>query len=155
MLDELPAGAHTRPEGLGESQMLVFLWEYHAQEMEPVWPIPYDPEYAEMSLRGLTSMLPGLRRYLDKLPRAVLDGGYYTRTPENRPIIGPLPLEGAYACGAFSGYGLMAACGAGEILAAYLTQTPPPPNALAFSPVRYEDPAYMEKLKSWGETGQL
>lgn len=155
MLDELPAGAHTRPEGAGGSQMLLMLWEYCVKEMEPVWPLPVDPQYAEMTIRGLSKMLPALQGYLNKLPRAVIDGGYYTRTPENRPLIGPLAIEGAFACGSFSGYGLMAACGAGDLLASYLTQAKLPSEASAFSPARYDDPIYLEKVKKWGDTGQL
>ena len=155
LLDELPPGGHTRPEGPGNSQSLLLLWQYRAMEKDAVWPIPVDMQYAEIVLRGLTSMLPGLRGYLDKLPRAMIDGGYYTHTPENRPLIGPLAVKGAFACGAFSGYGVMAACGAGEILAAHLIGSSLPPIVDAFSPARYDDPAYMEKVRSWGETGQL
>jgi glycine/D-amino acid oxidase-like deaminating enzyme len=135
--------------------MLLLLWQYQPKEMNPAWPIPIDTLYAEIALRGLSSMLPGLRSYVDKLPRAVIDGGYYTCTPENRPLIGPLAVEGAFACGAFSGYGVMAACGAGEILAAHLTGSTLPPMSDAFSPARYDDPLYIEKVKTWGETGQL
>lgn len=155
MLDELPAGSHARPEGGGGSQTLLILWEYCPRVTDPVWPLPYDPQFPEMAIRGLIRMLPGLLDYLEKLPRAVIDGGYYTRTPENRPLIGPLPVEGAFICGAFSGHGIMAACSAGEILAAHLMQAPLAVEAMAFSPARYNDPAYLKKVKNWGDTGQL
>ena len=33
---------------------------------------------------------------------AVIDGGYYCKTQENRPLVGPLPVAGAYMIGALS-----------------------------------------------------
>ncbi len=33
---------------------------------------------------------------------------------ENRPLIGKLPIEGAYVVGALSGFGVMAACEQGN-----------------------------------------
>jgi hypothetical protein len=35
--------------------------------------------------------------------------------PENRPLVGPLPVDGAFVTGALSGFGLMSAHGAGEL----------------------------------------
>ena len=85
----------------------------------------------------------------------VICGGYYTKTRENRLLCGPLPVERAYVVGACSGYGLMAACAAGELLAAHLAGGPLPPYAAAFSLERYEDPAYRRILESWWTTSQL
>jgi glycine/D-amino acid oxidase-like deaminating enzyme len=155
VLGELPSGAHCRPEGYGDSRTLLLLWEYQKKIMSPGWPIPIDPLFPELTLRGLSRMVPGLSAYLEKLPRAVIDGGYYTYTPENRPLIGPLRVPGAYVCGAFSGFGLMAACAAGELLAAHLTQTDLPLYAKELSPARYEDLEYVKQLDTWGDTGQL
>lgn len=77
--------------------------------VEPVFPIPFDPHYPEIALRGLVAMIPKMRIYLDRIPKPSVDGGYYTKTRENRPLIGPLPVEGAYVIGALSGFGIMAA----------------------------------------------
>ena len=85
----------------------------------------------------------------------MLDGGYYTKTVENRPLIGPLPIPGAYVIGALSGFGVMAACAAGELLAAHVTKSELPEYANAFLLDRYMDPIYSSKLDSWEETGQL
>jgi len=155
MLGEMPGGAHTRPEGGGDSDIILLLWEYRDQRAEPVFPPPLDPAYPELALRGMAAMLPGIRAYFQRLPRPVLDGGYYTRTRENRPLIGPLPVGGAYVIGALSGYGLMASCAAGELLAAHLTASPLPDYAPAFSLERYNDPAYLALLEEWGDSGQL
>jgi glycine/D-amino acid oxidase-like deaminating enzyme len=155
LLDEMPAGVHTRPEGGTDSDIILMLWEYLLHEIAPVWPPPLDEQYPEIALRGLATMIPGLKAYFNKSPRPVLDGGYYTKTRENRPLIGPLPVEGAYLIGAISGYGLMASCAAGELLAAHLTKTALPPYAPAFALERYQDPAYQRMLRNWGDSGQL
>jgi glycine/D-amino acid oxidase-like deaminating enzyme len=161
LLGQLPAGVHTRPEGAGDSQVVLLLWEYRLETMPPVWPPPpdagirLDPQYPELALRGMAALLPALGAYLEKLPRPVLDGGYYTRTRENRPLVGPLPVQGAYMIGALSGYGLMAACAAGELLAAHVTGAALPGYAAAFLLERYQDPQYQKMLQDWGDTGQL
>ena len=116
---------------------------------------PFDPHYAEVVLRGLSRMIPGLRAYFDKPPRPTVDGGYYARTQENRPLIGPLPVEGAYIIGALSGFGIMAACASGELLAAHLTGSELPPYAPCFLLERYEDPEYQRLLADWDDSGQL
>jgi sarcosine oxidase, subunit beta len=155
LLEEMPAGVHTRPEGTSTSPIILMLWEYHLAEVEPTWPLPLDPLYPDIALRGLSTMIPGLRAYLEKAPRPSLDGGYYTKTRENRPLVGPLPVEGAYLIGALSGFGQMASLAAGELLAAHLTASPLPPYAPAFDLTRYQDRAYRHLLEDWVDSGQL
>ena len=155
LLQEMPPGAHSRPEGGVDSDIILLLWEYQMKEMETEYPVPLDEMYPEIALRGMAAMLPGMRGYLYKLPHPVLDGGYYTRTRENRLLASPLPVKGAYVIGALSGYGLMAACAAGELLAALVSGSAPPAYAPAFSLERYHDPEYLNLLSTWGDSGQL
>lgn len=155
LLEELPPSVHTRPEGGSDSNILLALWAYDVRPVDPVFPISFDPRYPEIVIRGLTTMIPGLKTYLERLPKPVVDGGYYTKTRENRPLIGKLPAAGAYIIGALSGFGVMAACGAGELLAAHLTGSKLPHYAPAFALERYDDPAYQKLLESWSESGQL
>jgi glycine/D-amino acid oxidase-like deaminating enzyme len=155
LLQTFPAGVHTRPEGGPESHTILILWTYDAEPVTPMWPIAYDPHYAEIVLRGLAAMIPELRVYFDKGTKPFVDGGYYTKTRENRPLIGPLPVKGAYVVGALSGYGLMASSAAGELLAAHITDQPLPRYTKAFLLERYDDPAYRMLLDKWGESGQL
>jgi glycine/D-amino acid oxidase-like deaminating enzyme len=155
LLGELPPGVHTRPEGGPDSPILLFLWEYHQGAVDPLWPPALDPEYPEIALRGLAAMLPGLGAYIGRAARPSLDGGYYTRTRENRPLIGPLPVAGTYLIGALSGFGLMASCAAGKLLAAHLTGSELPAYAPVFRLERYQDPAYQQLLETWEESGQL
>jgi glycine/D-amino acid oxidase-like deaminating enzyme len=159
LLDPLPPGAHTRPEGGQGSRMLLLLWEYRPARMElaepPTWPPPLDPQFPELALRGLATMIPGLRTYLGRIPRPQVDGGYYVKTPENRLLCGPTPVEGFFILGALSGYGLMAACAAGELLAAHILGNFLPLYSPAFALSRYTAPEYNRLLETWGETGQL
>ncbi len=155
LLGRLPEGAHLRPEGGRDSRYVIMLWSYQAPVMAPVWPPPFEPSYAEITLRGLCTMIPGLRAYLARLPRPHVDGGYYTKTRENLPLIGPLPLQGAHVLGALSGFGIMAACAAGELLAAHVTGGPLPSYAPWFAPSRYEDAGLRDLLQSWKAAGEL
>jgi len=155
MLSVLPAGVHTRPEGAPEGQMILVLWEHQDRPMPPVYPIPLDQQYADIALRGLVKMIPGMQTYVEKPPRPRIDGGYYTKTAENRPLIGQLPVRGAYLIGALSGFGVMSSCAAGDLLAAHVTGNPLPPYAAAFSLERYQDPAYLQAFEDWQDSGQL
>ncbi|MFO7680840.1 MAG: FAD-dependent oxidoreductase [Chloroflexota bacterium] len=157
LLQAFPPGAHFRPEGGPGSQTLLLLWTYHTETVDPpLWPLHFDPEYAEIVLRGVSRMVPGLAVYTDPIGKFWLDGGYYTKTPENRPLIGPLPVAGAYVIGALSGHGVMAALAAGELLATHVTGGALPAYAPAFALSRYDDPAYQALLANWdAEDGQL
>ncbi len=152
---DLPGGAHVRPEGGRDSPMAIMLWAYDTPPVAPTFPLAFDAIYAEVTLRGLTAMLPGLAAYRDRAPRPIIDGGYYCKTRENRPLIGPLPVKGAYIIAAMSGFGIMASPGAGDLLAAHVTGSPLPAYAPAFALERYEDPAYQALLANWPTTGQL
>jgi glycine/D-amino acid oxidase-like deaminating enzyme len=153
LTEPFPSGAHTRPEGAGDD--ILMLWEYQTKVQEPVDSPAMDEQYPEIALRGLAAMLPRMREYFMKMPRPQLDGGYYTKTRENRPLVGSMGVEGAYVIGAVSGYGIMSACGVGDLLAAHITGTEVPPYAKAFELSRYSDPEYQKKLETWGDTGQL
>jgi glycine/D-amino acid oxidase-like deaminating enzyme len=155
MLTEMPGGAHTRPEGGQESPVALMLWDYHNAPVDLTWPIPVDDQYPEIVLRGLFPMLPALRAYQNKMPRPQVDGGYYTKTIENRPLICPLPVTGAYLIGALSGFGMMAASAAGDLIAAYISGSDLPAYAPSFSLERYNDPNYLRALEAWKDTGQL
>ena len=147
-------GVHLRPWG---DDHLLLLWDHwHADcdvEEPPVDVPSFDADlYPEVCLRGLAGFIPGLRAYVDgESERPLIDGGYYTQTPENRPLIGPGGVPGYYVNGAFAGFGLMAAEAAGELCAAHVLGRTLPSYASAFAPARYADPAYpLEELVSRG-----
>jgi len=131
------------------------IWTYDTKPAEPAFPLAFDPAYPEVVLRGMARMIPALTPYLERLPRCFVDGGYYTKTRENRFLSGPLPVAGAYVIGALSGYGMMASNGAADLLADHIAERPLPDYAAAFRLDRYDDPAYLELLDDWGDSGQL
>jgi len=96
-----------------------------------------------------------MKEYFTKMPRPQLDGGFYTKTRENRPLVGSMGVDGAYVIGAVSGFGIMSACGVGELLATHVTGRALPSYASAFELSRYDDPIYQKKLENWGDSGQL
>jgi len=154
LLEEFPAGVHGRPVGAGD-QVLMY-WTYDcAPQDDPVFPLDWDPYLPDITLRGMARLVPGLERYFDPMPKPFVDGGYYTKTEENRPLIGPLDVPGAYVCAAFSGFGIMASCASGELLAKHVTGDTLPAYAGAFDPARYRDPEYRKLLESWDSSGQL
>jgi glycine/D-amino acid oxidase-like deaminating enzyme len=155
LIGELPPGAHGRPEGAGESTSVLGIWTYDIEPVEPLFPPAFDPAYQEVVLRGLGRMIPAMAPYLDRMPRCFVDGGYYTKTRENRFLASPLPVEGAYVIGALSGYGMMASNGAADLLAHYIAERTLPRYAPAFRLDRYDDSAYAKLLESWGDSGQL
>ena len=154
LLEPMPAGVHFRPEGGAGSRMHLLLWTYHLEPVEPVFPPRFDPFYPEVVLRGLIRMVPALAEYLGRMRRPYVDGGYYCKTRENRPLIGPTPVEGNYLLCGLSGYGIMACQAAAELLGAHLTAADLPDYAGELLLGRYEDPAYLRKVEAM-TSGQL
>ena len=151
----LGAGAHCRPEGSDEAATVLGLWEYHTEVSTPTFPIPDDPLYPEIVMRGLTTMVPSFGAYLERLPQPFVDGGYYTKTRENRPLVGPAGPTGSVVVAALSGYGVMAAAAAGELGALHVTGGTLPDYARWFAPSRYDDPDYVALLAQMTDSGQI
>ena len=156
LLDEFPAGVHFRSRMDSDTHLLLAIWTYDIAPCAPIWPPTFDRNYPEILIRGLARMIPGLSAYFGQGSQAYTDGGYYCKTQENRPLIGPLPVEGAYVIGGLSGYGIMASQAAGELLATHITGGELPEYAPAFLLSRYENPTYQSLLENWDVTsGQL
>jgi glycine/D-amino acid oxidase-like deaminating enzyme len=155
LLGEMPIFCHARPEGGVDSPYLLGLWEYHGDVRDPVWPLPEDPLYPEVVMRGLTTMTPGLAPYLERLPHSVVDGGYYTKTRENRPLAGPAGPEGFHVAAGLSGFGVMVAAGLGDLVARHVAGAELPEYADSFLLSRYDDPEYVAAVEDPGRSGQL
>ncbi|MDH3814575.1 MAG: FAD-binding oxidoreductase [Acidobacteriota bacterium] len=155
LLGEMPPGVHTRIEGGGGSRYLLILWPYHLDPVAENFPLPIPDHYAEICVRGLSTMIPSLSEYVDRMPKPWIDGGYYTKTQDNRPLVGPLPIEGAFVHGALSGYGLMASAATAELVAAHIIGGKLPDYATAFHPARFDDEAYLAKIAEWDDETQL
>lgn len=154
VLGEMPVFCHGRPEGGPESPYFVALWEYDSKVLEPTWPLPKDELYPEVVMKGLSTMVPALTAYLHGLPEHAVDGGYYTKTEENRPLIGPAGPAGLHLICAFSGFGVMVAAGAGDLLARHVAGSELPSYADDFLLSRYDRPEYLAMVEEWG-SGQL
>jgi glycine/D-amino acid oxidase-like deaminating enzyme len=152
VLGKFPAGVHGRPDGASAT---LVLFNHHGDPVEPTFPLPDEPHYAEIALRGMATMVPALKAYDGRPSRPYIDGGYYMRTRENRPLIGPTAVEGLHISCGFGGFGVMAACAAGELAATHIMRETLPAYAPAFLLSRYQDPQYQALLKSWGDGGQL
>ena len=154
LLEEFPAGVHGRPVGAGDQVLMYWTYDCTPQD-DPTFPLDWDPYLPDITLRGMARLVPGLERYFDPMPKPFVDGGYYTKTEENRPLIGPLGVPGAFVCAAFSGFGIMASCASGELLANHVAGMGLPAYADAFDPARYRDPSYRKLLETWDSSGQL
>lgn len=208
LTEPLAPGVHFRPYGGANSDAVLMLgecWHHQLRGDDPpadsVDAVLDHAWYPEVLVRALSQVVPDLaayfhddayqalmrRRGLDPGAagggppgiKAVVDGGHYTKTAENVPLLGPSPgpcgrglIEGSYLAGAVSGYGIMAAQAAGELVAAYMSETltrlasgrslpsgpdaastsaayaatlPPvcQPYALSMSPLRHQDPAFI------------
>jgi glycine/D-amino acid oxidase-like deaminating enzyme len=156
LVDTFPGGVHVRPVDGPRGDELFLIWTYHSEAVPALWPPSFDPHYADICLRGAAAMMPALQAYLASDDRGVTDGGYYCKTVDNRPLIGPLAVDGAFVLGALSGYGVMASQAAADLLVNHVTGDALPDYARAFVPARFDDPAYLEEVQRWGAlTGQL
>ena len=156
LLAPFPGGVHVRPIDGPYGDELYIIWTYDVAPHAFAWPPRFDPHYGEVAIRGSSRMLPDMTTYFGTGSRGFVDGGYYCKTRENRPLIGPLPVEGAYVLGALSGYGIMGSHAGADLLAAHLTGAKLPDYARWFLPSRYEEAGYRAEIERWGENvGQL
>jgi len=149
----LPAGAHFRPYP-GSPSSLIMLWEALHSDISVAAPPPEVPPlrdelYGELVLRAMSRMVPRLGEYFDSdgtmSASIAVDGGYYTKAPDNMPLVGPVAdaPAGAFMCAGLSGYGVMAANAAGDLLARHVAGAPLPAGyATEFLPERWHSAAY-------------
>jgi glycine/D-amino acid oxidase-like deaminating enzyme len=154
-IGSLPGGVHARPVDLTHGDELYLIWTFETEKRPYKWPPTFDESYRKTCLGGCAHMIPALKSYGAEVS-GLVDGGYYCKTPENRPLVGPLPVAGAYVCGALSGSGLMSAHALGELLSLHVAGESLPDYARWFLPSRYDDVAYRKQMEAWGPlVGQL
>jgi glycine/D-amino acid oxidase-like deaminating enzyme len=152
----MPGAIHCRPEGGERGTWLKLGWAFNTTPSQPGEPLPYHPNFPEIVLRGASRLSPGLKAYYGHLPARLSHyGGYYTMTTENWPLIGPMKSDGAFVAGALSGFGTMAACATGSLIAAWVLGEPLPGFAPALSLRRYADASLMNTLLDSDSTGIL
>jgi len=117
-----PGGQHLRPAGNGR---VLLLWEHMHRHIplpeEPHMPVEILDMYPQLCVAGLQVMVPGLSHYEGRLSRDTsVDGGYYTVTPDGRPLVDRHGAGNAFVCGGMGTYGLMGAPAAGELAALHV-----------------------------------
>ena len=144
---------HLRPRG---AQSVLGIWTYDTRVGPATFPPVFARDYFDIVIRGLAVMIPDLAAYVGTDASAIVDGGYYCKAPDNRPLIGPTAIDGVYLLGALSGFGIMASQAAAELLAAHVLDRPRPDYAAAFHPARFADPDYRRVLATLdAKSGQL
>ena len=152
-LGMFPPAVHFRPRG---AQSILGIWTYDTRIERPAFPPVFAHDYGEIVMRGLRVMIPGLDKVRATRREVIVDGGYYCKAPDNRPLIGPTSIDGVFVLGALSGYGIMASQAAADLLATYILDHPRPDYAPAFHPARFQDPAYQRVLATLdARSGQL
>lgn len=147
MAETFPGAIHCRPDGGDTGRWIRLGWAWNSQQETPMRDRALDDHFPELVLRGASRLNPALKAYQDHLPRDMHHyGGWYTMTEENWPLIGPMATEGAFMNCAFSGFGSMSACAAGELCAAWLVGAPLPHYAEDFSLQRYDRSELMQTL---------
>ena len=154
LVDELPPGAHGRPEGAGESTSVLGVWTYDAEPIEPTFPPAFDPAHQEVVAAGhgphdsrdgavpgpYAALLRGRRLLHQDTRRTAFSR---VRCPSRR-------IRHRRALG----YGMMASNGAADLLAA--TRRAPPAPLRAGLPARpLRQPGLREAPRKLGRLRQL
>ncbi|MFT9159466.1 MAG: FAD-binding oxidoreductase [Acetobacter sp.] len=155
-LAAMPGGIHCRPDGAENGKWIKLGWAYNTAASDPHAPAPKDEQFPDIVLRAASRLQPRLHAYIGRLPRGTHHyGGYYSKTEENWPLIGPMKTSGAFVAGAMSGFGTMAACISGSLCASWVCGGNLPPYAHSLSLARYEDSLLMEQLLHQKDRGVL
>ncbi len=134
--DGLPAGVHIKPDESIASDGIKLGWAYDQMPSDPVEDPPCPPDFPRRVLERAATIVPGLSAY-DESYVVAHDGGFYARTPDGLPVIGPVGPDGIHVVGGLAGFGTMMACAAGELGAMWALDEAIPDFATAFAPRRF------------------
>ncbi|CEL96618.1 unnamed protein product [Vitrella brassicaformis CCMP3155] len=172
LLGRLADGAHFRPY---RPDRLLIIWDVMHDGLQVTHPPPPEPSlytslYPEVAVRGIQRLIPRLSAYLGQLKQLCsVDGGYYCKAPDNRPVIGPLPTQpSVIICGGLGGFGVMASPAAGELAALHVMKRVSgwtddsgasfPSYTEAFLPSRFCSEVYLNEVcgpSNAGKRGQI
>ncbi len=116
-------GAHWRPHAGGA----LMAWAQPENPGPPVWPVPTDPGFVDLVLRGKRGVGRLAPFWHDLWPGFTendlyLTAGQYTITPDHRPLIGAIDdIDGLFVNTGYSGHGIMGAPSGARLLADILT----------------------------------
>ncbi len=156
LTERMPGSIHCKAEGGERGSWIKLGWAYNTTPSTPCMTPELDHRFPEIVLRGAARLHPSLRQYFGRLPRQMSHyGGYYTMTAENWPLIGPVGPEGSYVVGALSGFGTMAACASGYLLAQMICGGELPSYAPQLGLSRYANSAFVSHLKEIAQASVL
>ena len=153
LLNKFPGGLHIKPETEG----IKLGWAFQTTNVKPQWDVPGFEFFPQAVLKGASTFIPELAAYENNIPTPLIEyAGYYTRTNENWPLIGPTNLENVFVIGALAGYGTMSACAAGKLCSSYiLNESEYPDYAQYFHPNRYDNATLVKEMNALKSDGQL
>ena len=153
LLNQFPGGLHIKPEMEG----IKLGWAFSTENVSPTWETPPFELFPQAVIKGASRFIPALSEYENNIPTPLIEyAGYYTRTKENWPLIGPTEIKDVFVIGALAGFGTMAACAAGNLCADYTLGNVDVPNyAKYFHPLRYQDDEMIKKMGELKSDGQL
>jgi glycine/D-amino acid oxidase-like deaminating enzyme len=140
-LDDLggrPPGVHIKPDESIADDAIKLGWAVDQNPQPPNEDPACPRDFPNDVLARAATIIPGLAAYLDRDPGIIdHDGGFYARTPDGMPLIGPLGVEGAYVLAGLAGFGAMMAPAAGELIAGWILGDEPAGWATDFKPARF------------------
>lgn len=150
--DDIPGNFHIRRVN---PRWIHVGWAFNRQSSSTLEGAHFEELFPKVVLKGISSFIPTLAPYAEHIPQPIqISGGFYTRTPENLPIIQETTHKGLYVIGALSGFGVMMGCGAGEIMSRLITEKDIPDYTNQFSVSRYDAPDYQQAMLNYG-SGEL
>jgi len=111
-------GAHWRP-ALGGA--FVLLTDPATPSDEPAWSVPTSADFAfrlldPASPDAVAHVAPFWADTWDRGVTWVIHAGKYEYTPDHRPIVSPMPVDGLWLNGGWSGHGVMGSGGGSRLL---------------------------------------
>lgn len=135
-----PAGVHIKPDTAGLTGAIKLGWARDQNATEPVSHPVCPPGFPREVIARAATIVPGLAAYVDRPPELVAhDGGFYARTRDGLPVIGPHGPSGGFVVGGLAGFGSMMAAAAGDIVARWVLDEAQPDMAAAFDPRRFAE----------------
>lgn len=138
LLEALPGGVLMRPYDTQRGGRLLVSWNYDPRVCDPRIEPTFDLLHAEILLRGLVRVVPGLFAYFGHGGEGQVEHGFSVRAPDDLPLIGPLSIAGTFVAGALGCSEGMGAPAAGELAACHVSGGELPEYATAFLPSRFE-----------------
>ncbi len=137
----LPSGLHMKSDVMVGAPVIKLGCACNQEPEEPRWEPEGTESFPSRVLEAAARLVPALESYLPDNPKVLAhDVGYYTKTPDELPLIGAVGPTGSWVVGGLAGFGAMVACGAAEIVGGLITGSSPPAWSVAFRPDRRQVP---------------